>query len=643
TRRSSDLTWQMLSTPAMCCWFDGDLAIHPFDVNTLFIAVVGAPQFADGIYKSIDGGSSWTRISDGLPTQQFHTLAIDPNNPAVIFAGTRGTSFPGPPPFDSGVYRSLDGGVTWMRLTSGLPSQMKPTQVVVSPWDSSIVYVSAAGWPGGQGGVYKSVDGGDHFIEVLQENVFAVAVGPFDSNIVHAGTYNTGGFYRSEDGGATWRPFNRGLPVQAGIAAITLDLNQPGRVLLGTSAGVYEARFAFPADRGAQATAHALPSPVAFGIQPLNAVRTETVTVEFTNGGGHDVPGGRLVGADASQFSFDLSGCAGGTGESSSCAVTVSFAPTTEGLKSAVLEIDVRPGPSPLRVFVSGTGLSAAHRIVGRVLDGFTRRPLANARVIITGMPGPNVIAHTDADGTYFTPELDDGSYRVSTSTTGYLNLLFAGLPCADTCDLAAGTAITLPAVGTPITADFILFRRTSIFGIVQATDAPPLAGVSVRLLDQAGGFVRDTTTDAAGRFAFLELNEGFYFARTLNTLGYSDSFSDVLSTPFGTSMAFTLAPNTRTGAFVNAQPSLADGSTPASVNFRNVSVEGKTTITAGAPDAPPLPPQYSATNPSVAYRLQTTATFDSGVRTCFSYQASAFQNGNQARVLQLQNGAWVD
>jgi len=153
----------------------------------------------------------------------------------------------------AGIYRTVDGGANWLPLNNGLPATLKPTQIVVAPQDSNIVYAgaNASGLaPFSAAGVYKSTDGGDHWTQVFQENVMAIAVDPADANIVYAGTWNTNGFFRSLDGGATWTQFSLGLPVQPGITAIALDPANPRHVLIGSSSGVYEATFAIHRSTG---------------------------------------------------------------------------------------------------------------------------------------------------------------------------------------------------------------------------------------------------------------------------------------------------------------------------------------------------------------------------------------------------------
>ncbi len=238
-RKSPDngQTWQNL-TPTMCCWNDGDLVLDHGDPLKIYMAIAGSTAAADGIYKSTDGGTTWTQMNNGLPTPaSFHTLAIDPQDGNVVFAGTQGGGRGGPFTSAPGIYRTLDGGATWTRLQGGLPDQLNPNQIVIHPQSPNTIFMGSETV---NGGVYKSTDGGTSWTKLLSENVNTVVVDPSDANIVYAGTWNTNGFYRSQDGGATWTTFNAGLPIHAGIESIALDPHNPRHLFLATTAGAYQ-------------------------------------------------------------------------------------------------------------------------------------------------------------------------------------------------------------------------------------------------------------------------------------------------------------------------------------------------------------------------------------------------------------------
>ena len=129
------------------------LVIHPNDVNIMYAGSVGG-----GVWKTTDGGSSWTPLTDLLPSIGIGALAIDPKNPDVLYAGTgeyytsdtRGDSIRG-----AGIFKSTDAGATWTRLPGTTTSNFSyVNKIVVSPNDSSRIWV--ANWTG----IWVSFDDG---------------------------------------------------------------------------------------------------------------------------------------------------------------------------------------------------------------------------------------------------------------------------------------------------------------------------------------------------------------------------------------------------------------------------------------------------------------------------------------------------
>lgn len=151
-----------------------------------------------GIYKSSDGGATWQqKIKIGkkkvLATQEVLSLAVDPLNSDIIYAGTKG----------KGVYKSFDGGEQWQKISLTLG---EVTSVIIDPKDSNILYV--ASYVGEFGKIYKSEDGGNKFEEIYSEThqqipVFTLALDWYDTRKIWAGT-EQGAVLKSEDSGRNW-------------------------------------------------------------------------------------------------------------------------------------------------------------------------------------------------------------------------------------------------------------------------------------------------------------------------------------------------------------------------------------------------------------------------------------------------------
>jgi photosystem II stability/assembly factor-like uncharacterized protein len=207
------------------------LAIDPVNPATLY---AGAQAFefrqrSYGIFKSTDGGGSWRPASSGLPWSTYvNELAIDPANPATVYAGTGG-----------GLFKSTDGGGSWSQAYTGLPAT-SVSALSIDPANPATLYAGTIG-----GGVFKSIDGGGSWSPAKSglpaTNVYALAIDPVNSAMLYAGT-DGGGVFKSIDGGGVWSPINASLPT-ASVHALAIDPTNPSTLYAGTPNGV----FKFPA------------------------------------------------------------------------------------------------------------------------------------------------------------------------------------------------------------------------------------------------------------------------------------------------------------------------------------------------------------------------------------------------------------
>lgn len=183
------------------------LVMDPINTNTLYVGLaaqygnIGAPNGnIAGIYKTSNGGTSWTAANNGLPGRPGATslppdvlaLAIDPTAPATLYAGVSVGDFPGAPL--AGVYRSSDGGLNWSNASNGLVGA-DVRALLVDRNNPSTVYAGAIGTFTNPGGVYKSLNSGGIWRSISgtlpSSSVYALARDPADPATVYAGT-NTG-------------------------------------------------------------------------------------------------------------------------------------------------------------------------------------------------------------------------------------------------------------------------------------------------------------------------------------------------------------------------------------------------------------------------------------------------------------------
>lgn len=207
----------------------------PSQPNVFYIAQVNG-----GVWKTTDFGHTWTPIFDEQPTGSVGSIAVSVSNPEIIYVGSgEGLQRPDLSTGD-GIYKSTDGGKSWSHL--GLRDAQQIAQVAVDPRDANRLFVAVAGHPYGpneERGIFRSTNGGKTFEKVLykDENTGAsdVQIDPANPSIVYAalwearqgpwenGAWNGtgGGIFKSTDGGATWNQLTKGLPdgvVQANIA-----------------------------------------------------------------------------------------------------------------------------------------------------------------------------------------------------------------------------------------------------------------------------------------------------------------------------------------------------------------------------------------------------------------------------------------
>ena len=201
------------------------LAVHPGNVGIIYVGTASG-----GLWKTTNGGATWTPIMDREGSYSIGWVTLDPNNPNVVWVGTGERNSQRSVAYGDGVYKSDDGGRSWKNV--GLKNSEHIGRIVVHPKNSDIVYVAAQGplWaPGGDRGLFRTQDGGKTWEQVLKisehTGVSDVVLDPRNPDVIVATAYQRrrhfftlidGGpesaIHRSTDGGKNWTKVNTGLP-----------------------------------------------------------------------------------------------------------------------------------------------------------------------------------------------------------------------------------------------------------------------------------------------------------------------------------------------------------------------------------------------------------------------------------------------
>lgn len=208
----SGMSWQHMGLPAT--EHISRIRIHPHNPDIVYVAAQGqiyGPSAERGIYKSIDGGKTWSKILFVDSKTGAADISMDMNNPNILYAamwdyqrhpwkvrsGGDGSS----------IHKSTDGGKTWTKLTEGLPEKMGKLSVDVSRANSNIVYANIEA---DKGGVYKSIDGGKKWKQSCGDRIthtrswyyMEIYADPQDENIVYV---MNAPYLKSIDGGKSFQ------------------------------------------------------------------------------------------------------------------------------------------------------------------------------------------------------------------------------------------------------------------------------------------------------------------------------------------------------------------------------------------------------------------------------------------------------
>lgn len=218
------------------------IAVHPTDENTIYLGFSKG-----GVFKTTNGGITWNPIFDSQVFLSIGDVALDPSNPEIVYVGTGDMNITGIPFIGDGVYRSTDGGDSWTHL--GLEDQRVISEIIVDPTDPNKIFAATMGLPfekNNDRGLYRSTDNGTTWEQVLflsdSTGVIDIEMHPNDPQTIYATGWDRirnnftsiidgygAKIYKTTNGGDNWDLVEGGLPNDSlhGRTAISICENTP--------------------------------------------------------------------------------------------------------------------------------------------------------------------------------------------------------------------------------------------------------------------------------------------------------------------------------------------------------------------------------------------------------------------------------
>ncbi len=251
--------------PAVTSGRISDFAVNPNNYHEYYVSVA-----CGNVWKTTNSGTTWNPIFDNYGSHSIGCLALDPNNPNVLYVGTGENNSQKSVSWGDGIYRSEDGGKSFKNI--GLQKSEHIAKILIDPRDSKVIYVAAQGplWvSGGQRGLYKSTNYGATWDSVLyispNTGVTDVVMDPRNPDVLYAASYQRrrhvwtllnggpeGTIYKTTDAGKTWNKLTSGLPsVDIGRIGLAISPVNPDYIYAIIEAAYDESGFYRSTNRGA--------------------------------------------------------------------------------------------------------------------------------------------------------------------------------------------------------------------------------------------------------------------------------------------------------------------------------------------------------------------------------------------------------
>lgn len=200
-----------------------DLVIDPQNPANLYMG--SSAMFTAGVYRSTTAGASWSSKNQGLANTEVLALALDPQTPSTLYAGTQ-----------DGIYKSTNSADSWAPASNGLGSGTQVSILAVAPSSPSTIYASNGS------GLFRSTDGAANWGSVTQPTgtstgITAIVIDPASAATIYLGRFD--GVYRTTNAGASWERIGDGWPDRS-VTALALSPANTSLLYAGaSSAGIY--------------------------------------------------------------------------------------------------------------------------------------------------------------------------------------------------------------------------------------------------------------------------------------------------------------------------------------------------------------------------------------------------------------------
>ncbi len=219
------------------------ITVHPLDSNIIYIGSPGG-----GVWKTINGGLTWTPLTDNYNNYQIiFSVAVDKNNTNIVYAGTS----------SGALIKSIDGGLTWTQISRGSNGQI--SRILINPTNSNIIFITAGN------GIHRTLDGGITWTAVYPTQnipIEDIKYHPTNTNIMYATSSFSPSVLRSDNGGTTCTPLSslNGIVFNA-RSLIGTSPNNPNRVYIIQAYGNEFGRLYISDDAGLNFTTSVIGSP----------------------------------------------------------------------------------------------------------------------------------------------------------------------------------------------------------------------------------------------------------------------------------------------------------------------------------------------------------------------------------------------